>query len=284
MAAGFNCPKCGIPVNYHKTICDRGHFVGYPNIRLAEEMRVQLQGHYNAAVADAAGRGCAAQVAELEALLQATVATINVDAKVLRNMSLSQNYMSYYRALAEGARQIAERQLHAHRAVVDAKVHTGYESSIINAAASPNGHGLINYGQITLELQSVAIEDRASVMRENSYLFYLRFKLGDRDAQEQPGWRSIWPDRALLGVAHFAPDVSTASGRDDLLKLVFSVGTDRDADRYLEVHIFNEITWQSLAKVTLERPLTEPEDRDDWDFGRQRLSARGVPVVDLVNP
>jgi hypothetical protein len=282
----FNCPfpSCGVSVEFHRTNCERGHFVGFPNIRRAEEMRADLNANYDAAIADAAGRGIAAQLGELETRLQGAVATLNVDPKILRNMSQSQNYISYYKALELGFRKIAERQYHAHRGAVDEKVHPGYRAEILNTALSPDGRGLTNYGAITLELLEIAIEDRASVMRENAFDFYERYDLGRRDAEEAPGWRSIWSDRARLGVAHLGPAISTATGRDEIAGLILFSGTTRPDDRYMEVQIFGELSWQSLGKVTLERPLTEPNERDDWDFASQKLGNRDVKIVDRTNP
>ena len=141
-------------------------------------------------------------------------------------MTLGQNYISYYNALDHGARKIAERQYHAHRRAVDDKVHTGYGEEILNAALSVDGRGLTNYGPITLELRQISIEDRASVMRENSFDFYDRYKLGDRDAIEEPGWRSTWATRARLGVAHVEPSVTvkrrTPNSRVDFVERQYS--------------------------------------------------------------
>jgi len=278
------CPKCGAPVDYHRTVCERGHFIGFPNVRRAEAMRAELEQNYSAAVTQATVRGVMVQVRQLEILLQGTVATINVDAKILRNMAVGQNYLSYYKALDLGLRKIAEERYHAHRGAVDEKIHPGFRAEIVNAALSPDGRGLINYGVITLEFQNVSIEDRASVMRENSFAFYERNDLGRRDAVEELGWRSVWADRAHLGVAHLAPTVTPATAIHELADHILFSGATRPDDRYIEVHIFGEISWQSLSKVTLEKPLTKPEDQDDWSFGQQKLKTRGVMIVDRVNP
>jgi hypothetical protein len=199
-------------------------------------------------------------------------------------MAKSQNYMSYYNALARGLRRIAEREYHAHREAVDAKIHTGYESEIINAALSPDGRGLTNYGAITLVLQAVAIEDRASLMRENAFDFYERYQLSRRDAKEESGWRSTWADRSQLGVAHLGPSITPATAGNELVSHVLFCGSDRPKDRYIEIHIFDEVSWQSLSKVALEKPLTTSDEQDDWKFGRMKLAHRGVAIVDKVNP
>jgi hypothetical protein len=271
-------------VDYHRTNCEFGHFIGFPNVRRAEEMRPELNHHYATAMTDAVARQVEPQVRRLETLLQGTVATINIDAKLLRNLAFGQNYMSYYKALQLGLRKIAEQVYHAHRGAVDEKIHTGYKEEILNAALSADGHGLINYGPVTLELMAVSIEDRASVLRENAHDYFERYKLGGRNAEEEPGWRSVWSDRAHLGVAHLAVEITPATADAQISALIMACGADRHADRYIEVHIYGELSWQSLGKVTLEKPLTEPEDQDDWLFGRQKLAGRGITIVDGVHP
>jgi len=247
-------------------------------------MRADLMINYAAAVSGAALRGVASPLAQLESLLQRTVATINVDAKIFRNMAFGQNYMSYYKALDLGLRKIAEQQYHGHRGAVDEKVHPGYRAEIINAALSPDGRGLTNYGPITLELQEQSIEDRASVMRENSFDFYERNDLGRRNATEAPGWRAIWADRAQVGVAHLADEVNAATGTRELVNMILFSGPTRPQDRYIEIHIYGDVSWQSISKVTLEAPLTKSEARDDWDFGCQKLARRGIAIEDKVSP
>ena len=173
--------------------------------------------------------------------------------------------MSYYNALALRLRRIAERKYHAHRLAVDAKVHTGCESEIVNAALSPDGRGLTNYGEITLVLKAETIEDRASLMRENAFDFYERYQLGRRNAEEE--FRMAIADRSQLGVAHLCPSITPVTAGHDLVNHVLFCGPDRKEDRYLEIHIYGEISWQSLSK-----PLTNLDDQDCWKFGQQKLA------------
>ena len=65
--------------------------------------------------------------------------------------------MNNYNALGKQARKAAEAIYDAHRRAVDEKVHTGYGTESINAALSPDGRGLTNYGAITLELREVSM-------------------------------------------------------------------------------------------------------------------------------
>ena len=181
-------------------------------------------------------------------------------------------------------RSKAEDIYHAHRLAVDAKIHPGYEKDIIYAALSPDGRGLTGYGEITLQLREDAVERRASVLRENAFDFYERYHLGDRDAQETPGWRSVWADRALLGVAHLEALLTPALSPRALPELVLSVGATRRDDHFVEVHIFDPLSWQMLASATLDRVISDAEAREEWEFACQKLVRRGVATADHTVP
>lgn len=266
-----NCPSCDL-------------FIGYPNVRKAEAMQPDLARHYADVVADAERRGVKSKLDKLEAFLAGSVATINVRPSSLLNMTLGTAYRSYHRALDQSLRRIAEEKYHAHRAAVDAKIHPGYGPEIVNAALSPDGRGLTNYGEVTLRLREISIGHRSSVLRENAFAFYERHDLGRRDAAEEPGWRAVWADRARLGVAHVGPMITSAIADRDLPLQILTVGADRDGDRYLEVHIYGEVDCFALEDVSLDQPLTTAESRDDWAVARRKLERRSTPVRDAVSP
>lgn len=277
-ANDVKCPRCGAMVLYQKVFCDCGRSIGFPNVRRAEEMQTDLDRHYADALQDAAARGVQSGIRELERVLGGSVATINIDAKLLYNLAVGTNYISYYKALDEGLRQIAERQYHGQRQKVDAVIHTGYEAEILNAALSPDGRGLTNYGPIVLRLLEVSIDDRSSVLRENAFDFFERNNLGARNAEEANGWRAIWASRHRLGVAHLAPQVTSATAISDIPGLVLTSGSTRTDDRYMEVHIHGELSWQGIGSIVLERPLTDAAQQEDWEFARQKLTSRGISI------
>jgi hypothetical protein len=243
-------------------------------------MRAELDQNYTTALEDALARNTSDLVDALEKLLTDAVATINVSPLILAKMALGEQYLGYYRALERGLRFKAEDIYHAHRLAVDAKIHPGYEKDIINAALSPDGRGLTGYGEITLRLREDAVERRATVLRENAFDFYERYDLGKRDALEAPGWRAVWADRTLLGVAHLESSLTPAMSPAALPDLVLWVGTTRREDHYIEVHIFDPLSWQMLGSATLDRPLTDADAREEWEMARQHLTRRGIAVVD----
>lgn len=241
-------------------------------------MRADLVTNYNAAADLANIRGVKAELGLLWAIADDACVTININPKILRNLSYSQAYLSYYKALEEGDRQIAMQQHHGTRQAVDAKIHTGYEKHILNAALSGDGRGLTNYGPITIRLKSEAVEDLTSLLRENAFDFYKRHGLGELDAIEPAGWRSTWDDRAFLVVAALAEHIAVGMGLQELQSLLLFSGPSRHDDKYVEVHIFGGISWQAIASVRREAALTDARDQAAWDIARDRLKGRGVQI------
>lgn len=247
-------------------------------------MRADLDRHYQDALADADGRGVRATVDKLEVNLRSSDAVIAMRPSVLLSVTKDAAYRSYHRALDQDLRQIAEEALHRHRGVVDMAVHTGYFADITNAAISTDGRALNNYGAISVTIGERFIADRATVLRENAWDFYERHDLGARGAEEEPGWRCVWADRAKLGVTHLAPNVTGATSNDALHHLVLEPGTGRHDDHFMEVHIFDMLTADTFAAVSLDRPLTDSEQQKDWDMASQKLAARGIPVKGGTHP
>jgi hypothetical protein len=276
----IECPKCGLEVAYNVAHCHSGHFVGFPNVRLAEGMRERLNFHYGRAAANARERGVGDKIDKLESILANSIATINVTPIVLRNLSLGDNYKNYYVAIDEGIRELASRQYHSDRQMVDTRIHTAYEKHILNAALSIDGLGLTNYGNITLRLRENVVDVRASLLRENGYAFFERYDLGRLGRAEELGWRSVWSDRTLLAVAHLEPSITPATPLAELTNLILCCGEDRRQDRYIEVHIFGELDWQAIGSAMRERPLTNPEDQADWELARTKLTLRGIECID----
>jgi hypothetical protein len=64
-------------------------------------------------------------------------------------------------------------------------------------------------------------------------------------------------------VAHLASAMTSATALHDIPKYILSSGATRTDDRYIEVHIYGELSWQTVSCVALERPLTNPEEQDD---------------------
>ena len=125
---------------------------------------------------------------------------------------------------------------------------------------------------------------RATVLRENAFDFYEHEDLGKRNAQEAPGWRAVWADRGLLGVAHLAVQLTPAMAIDAIDGLILRVGASRREDHFMEVHIYDAINVNGIEQVDLAVPLTDPEQREELGIrtakpGAPRGQARGRDVA-----
>jgi hypothetical protein len=250
--------------------------------RRASVMRSALEAHFTAAQNAAVVRGAQAPLKALETCLNNAVATINVSPQILAIMVLNQPYLSYHRALDRQLRQKAEDEYHAHRTSVDATIHPGYEKEIIYAALNPNGAGLTTYGSVTIQLKQSVLDRRASLLRENAFFFFERYRLGEHDRKEEQGWRAEWADRAKLGVAHLAESLTEATTASDLAKLVLTVGETRADDRLIEVHIHGQINIRNVDCVSLDQVLDDDHSKLEWTFAREKLRSTRVSVTERV--
>jgi len=283
----LTCPNanCREQVDDWLTHCrECGQFIGYPNKRRAQGMRPALEVHFKAARDDAVARGAQRQVEALTACLTNAVATINVPPRIVATMVLDQPYLSYHRALERQLRLKAEDEYHAHRLRVDATIHPGYEKEVIYAALNPNGVGLKTYGAVTIQLNQRVLENRSSLLRENAFHFFERFRLGDAGSSEQPGWRAEWSDRMWLGIAHLAADLTDSTDDLDLPGLVLTIGDTRAEDRLIEIHVHGQITVRNVDRVTLDDTLNTEDARLDWSFAKEKLEKTRVEVTERVAP
>ena len=146
---------------------------------------------------------------------------------------------------------MAKREFHRRRDIVDGAIHTGYGERVVYLALSPDGRGLSNYGPVTLLLKEASAEDRCAALRENSYLFYKNCGLGP-DVEEEPGWRSDWEDRSMLGVAKLEPELAAGMDNAGLAKLVLLAGDDRQKDRYIELHMLDALAREYVDSFYLD--------------------------------
>lgn len=301
------CEKCKGKLAFDSARCENGHVAGFPHIRFARRMRPALVAHYERAQREARDRGVTGELERLIAVLDNSVASINMELRTASNLAGGEAYRSYQASVDDGQREIAKRRFHSERTRVDAAVHTGYGNRIVNIALSPDGGGLPNYGPVTLLLKESSIDDRCAVLRENAFYFYDRFRLGDREALEEPGWRSEWCDRSLLGAAALEPEVEQGMGEAALQKLVMASGEDRAKDRFIELHLYDALMREYVASFYLDEKCTRDryekavsagdatatrdrdangmtsEDRIFWEHIVEKLTKNGAQRIASVN-
>ncbi len=281
LAEGFKC-KCGKSVGYDSDCCACGEFADYPHIRFAKAMRPHLLEHFETASARASARGVEKEFAQLRVLLEKSVATLNLKVRVASNLACGQAYRNYYAAVDEKERQLAKRDFHKDREMVDIAVHSAYKHKIVNIALSPDGRGLPNYGHVTLVLRDESIGDRSAVLRENAFTFFTRFALGSLGgAGEEPGWRSDWTDRAMLGAAALEPDLVAGMSDDQLRKLILCSGTSRFDDRYIEVHLYEALVREYVSRFYLAKKLESEDEEICWTQVKEKFAKQPISLMEF---
>lgn len=229
-APSGNCPDCGIAFEYWQAHCRNGHLVGFPNYRAAEAERVELSARFQAAGDNARNRGLASLLAKLDTLAQSSQPVIVMSFAACDNILRSDKYRNYDKRLESGERNPAEARDHADRQMVAARLFPVYGAHIHYAALSPNGRGLTTYGEgsigVRWQVTPHYLGARASLLEENSFMFYDHHGLGTRGAVPPAGYQATWEDRAKLVVAKLAPRLTPATSEASLPDLLLHTGKE----------------------------------------------------------
>jgi hypothetical protein len=258
-------PKCGEPVDYWAVHCRRCEwFVGFPNYRAAEAERDDLQKRYENARADANNRKIARLLDKLESLAERSRPVINMSFATCDDILRARKYRNYDQRVSSSEREPAEAQHHADRSMVGDRLCPMYKEHIQYAALSPDGRGLSSYGPVAVRWDVLPnyLEQRISLIEENSFTFYDQHELGRLDATIPAGCRAIWEDRAKLAAAKLAARLTTATAESSLPGLLMHAGATRKDDEFVEIFIFADkgLETREVDLVTIERaPMTAEE-------------------------
>ena len=261
------CPHCALP----------GLF---PNVAMAEldDERRALSGRYEAAVEDAARRGCEDNVRAFEsaaARSQAVVARSHAETSRLAHAD--HNLYATYHQLIESELRIPEgSKWDRLRTVADEMLFGTYKREVRFGALAVDGVGLTHYGDCSWVLQEDMIAHRASVFEENSAMFVERrwSELG-KSRELPPGYRATWPDRSKLSVAKLAGKIDRTTSPRDFQELLLRQGSTPEEDAFVEVHVGGPMTVRTLERVIIERSVRRNA------IGRAlrvKLEKMGVPV------
>jgi hypothetical protein len=198
---------------------------------------------------------------------------------LLRN----RKYQNYNIKIEIGERLISSELTHSDRLKVNETVYPGYGRNLQYALLSPDGSGLVNYGEIAVSWQVTPdyLGSRATLLEENEFAFFDRHSLGARGAVVPSGYRAIWQDRAQLVVAKLAADINSATRESDLAALILAPGANKMQDRFVEVVIYGEqgIDGRDIVQVALMRPITERVRHLRWQIVVETCNQRGIKIV-----
>lgn len=271
------CPSCGNEVPLARELCPHcGHQGPPPNVKAAHaaEERQVLEQRYQAALQEAADRGCREVVESFEIALQSSKAVINRRLADLERLATSDReiYASYYQRLGAELQSPAGDSWDRWRRMADATLFPLYEERIRFAALTLDGLGAQSYGECSLVLREEMIARRTTLFEDNSAVF-----LRDRDFKLPPGHRAIWEDRSRLAVAKLAPAIHAGTNPADFPGLLLQQGATPEEDRFVEVHIWGPVTARTCQYAILI-PKGGKAGRAFRKALRARLAAVGVQL------
>lgn len=235
-------------------------------MKLALAERARLLERSDAAKATAARQGCKSVLEAFEFSARQSHAVVNVYAAFAHQLLTRHDalYAAYESLVAGRARRSAAVEDDRDRRAVGAKLYGQGATEIVYAALSLDGRGLTSYGPVSLQLRDVAIEDRATVLDENSYRFAGRPGVSLLGPLPR-GHLSVWYDREELIIAKLAPLLARDMTAGDFVRLVMRSEGNRQTDEFLEVHIWGGFDRKALDSVhvdVLDEHYLQLEDRE----------------------
>ena len=278
------CPACKRPIDYWRVRCRCGLFVGFPNHRAVSAERDELDRRYKDAKAGCQAMGLEHLLTELEQLAEQSRPVISMSFEACDDILRSGKYHNYSRRVDSGERTLADATNHSDRETVGARLFAGYHQHIHYAALSPDGRGLLSYGPIAVrwEVTPDYLGKRATLLEENSFIFYDRHALGELRATVPAGYQAIWDDRSKLAACKGAHRLTVATGVSALASVLFHPGKSRIEDDFVEVMIFADEGLDTLDvdRVTLSRSPRSEEESHRRELVRQACAGRGIGFVE----
>lgn len=254
------CPVCG-------------RYQGRVNVRHAGKEREALKRRYDQAVQDAQRRGVTDKIALLHqgAARAEIVCTVGITAA--SNIFRNKKYLNYYHRDFQGVSP-SQPQDRARRHMVDARLFTadnphGYGQFLHHFALTIDGAAPTSYGGGGVAIymgDSPYLRRNASLLEMNGFHFFETFGLGRLTADEPEGYRARWEDRAWIAIAKIGPVLRTSTTAPDIGRLLLKVGTTRDEDDFIEVHVYDErgLPIEQIKRVQLRAIAASPEQQEAW--------------------
>jgi hypothetical protein len=279
----FYCDKCSEKIEYHQTLCPKcGEKHAFPNMRAARNEKTHLESRYFDAKSIIVGKKLNDEYKILQNIIKDCCVSICIPFDVVDQLSRSESYKNRY-DLIYGKDKISHNQMSdSARQMVDAKLFTGFAGNIYFGALSTKGQGITNYGDVAFYLEDVhLLENRASLLEDNSFVFYETHNLGGLKTEIPKGYRSDWQNREKLAVAKLANKLKMGFKIKDLKRILLQNDADRLKDEFIEVHLFLDFfkaEWFSEAHCL--KNATKLDDIAFWNNSKAGLKNKNIKVVE----
>lgn len=279
----MKCSECGSTISHDRETCPTcGTHAGFPNVREVSLPREKemLERRYNKAIKDAHTVGQDALL-EFSHALKDSRAAIAIDLDYLAGFMTKDEalYSSYALMVSGDIRKAASSIDDKKRRGVEGLFFGSYADKIRYAALSLDGKGLSSYGRFTLVLKDVAVRTRATLLEENSYKFYDKFKAQIPD-DFPPGFRADWGERHKLTIAKLADRITVTTTNDEFPSILLSCTGDRKTDDFIEVHIYGAFDNAAVETVVGNSKTSSKADKAQLAVIKEKLIKKGVLWVE----
>ena len=280
----MKCSECGSIIPHDRETCPTcGTNAGFPNVRevSAVSEKDALEERYNRAIKYAHADGLDLLLEELSQASKYSHAVIAIDLDYLNGFITKDEVLySCYALMVSGEmRKAASSVNDKKRRGVGGFFFGSYADKIRYAALSLDGKGLSSYGQFTLVLKEIAVKARATLLEENSFRFYDRFKHIIPN-NFPPGHRAVWDERHKLITAKLAGRITDTTTKDDFPGMLLSSTGNRETDDFIEVHIYGAFDNAAVEAVSGNSKALCKADKAQLAVVKEKLIEKGVRWVE----
>ena len=282
----YFCDNCNSEVPFSDEKCPTcGKYIGPPNVRAvkSKEEIDALNARYKAAFENSHKNGSFDNLKAFEEETKKSCAVINCNLYYLTYFCTNDKvlYSNYSLQRKGQSRKAADEEDDKRRRSVEAMFFGDYAEEIRYAALSLNGIGLKSYGAYSILLKEIAIQDRATLLENNSYGFVLKKDL--RAGDKIPvGFRSCWGDRHKLAVSKLQPIIHANTKMNEFAKILLKADSkNRANDEFIEVHIYGGFDNKAVESVTANFKSKDKKERAFQNITRDILKKSSVVVIEL---
>lgn len=276
----MKCSECGSTIPHDRVACPTcGTHAGFPNVREVSSAseKEALERRFNKAIKDAQADGRGVRLEELSQATKDTRAVIAIDLDYLAGFITNDEtlYSSYGHLVSGEIRKAASSLNDKKRRGVEGFFFGSYADEIRYAALSLDGKGLFSFGPFTLVLKDIAVKARATLLEENTYKFYDKFK-ADIPDNFPPGYRAVWGERNKLAVAKLADRITVTTTNDNFSGILLSCTGDRKTYDFIEVHIYGGFDNAAVEAVFGNSKTSSKADKAQLAVVKEKLTKKGI--------
>lgn len=265
-----SCPKCHVDAPDQVRYCPSCRFdLGAPNVRAAEtnDERAALSSRVDGVLSAArAEKRLTAVMSFRHAVDRDSRVIVNMPPSFARSLVEDRRkvYANYEKLVGEELRTPAIGPDDRRRYAVDGWFFGSFGARIGFGVLSLSNEGLRTYGDVACQLRSESVDNRTSFLENNSYRFAEIHNIRLIDTSIPLGYRASWKLRADLAVAKIGDRITSGMARKDWESLlVDSDSQNRENDEFIEAHIYDGFTADSIEAIQVPDAISDRDAKLD---------------------